>query len=40
MKKQIQKKLPKKMRQADDDPAVAEILRLKKLITGHIGGNI
>jgi hypothetical protein len=40
MKKQIKKKLHKKMRQADDDSDVAEILRLKNLITGHIGGNI
>jgi hypothetical protein len=40
MKKKIQKKLHKEMRQADDDPTTGEILRFKKLITGHIGGNI
>jgi hypothetical protein len=40
MKKKIQKKLHKKMRQPDGDSGVGEILRFKKLITGHIGGNI
>jgi hypothetical protein len=40
MKKQIQKRLHKKMRQADDDSAADKIFRFKKIITGHIGGNI
>jgi hypothetical protein len=40
MKKRIQKRLHKKMKQADDDSAAGKILRFKKLIAGHIGGKI
>jgi hypothetical protein len=34
MKKQIQKSLHTKMKQADDDSAAGKILRFKKLIKG------
>jgi hypothetical protein len=40
MKKQTQKRLHKKMKQADDDSTACKIVRFKKLITGHMGGNI
>lgn len=33
-------RLNKKMKQADDDTAAGKILRFKKLIAAHIGGNI
>jgi hypothetical protein len=40
MKKQTQKRLHKKIKQADGDSTTGKNIRFKKLIAEHRGGNI